>query len=122
MTISPFDYVKSINTTKEELEDLSGYVPFITNKALSYFPDTIFYANEMNQHNDVPPKGQFLYYLNTITRAKRFSKWHKPEDNETLELVKEYFGYGAEKAKQNIRILTKEQLEEIKTKIKGIAK
>ena len=53
--MKPFDYINSINFTKKNLmrgtenDDLAekGYVPYITNKTLSYFTDTLLYANEM---------------------------------------------------------------------------
>lgn len=115
-----FDYVRAINQTKEEIDDMSAYVPFVVNRQLSYFPDTVFYSNEMNMCQIVPEKAQFEFFLNSIAKAKRFSKWEKPQENETLELIKQYFGYGTEKAKQAIRLLSSEQIDLIRKKIKGL--
>lgn len=119
---SPFDYVKSITTTKEDMlsnpeNDPQQYVPYIVNKSLSSFPDCLFFANEMNRYNSLDKDMQYHYYLNSIRKSKRFAKWLKRVDEENLDLVKKYFGYNNIKAKQALRILTTEQLEEIKNKM-----
>ena len=54
MKIGPFDYVKSINE-KSEMDDLSGYNPFLTNRAFAYHLDTILLAEEMNQAHHIGP-------------------------------------------------------------------
>ena len=116
---NPFDYVKAINS-KTEMNDFSGYVPFIVNRALSYFADCIFYVNEMNMYPSVPVEQQFSFYINSLTKAKRFSKWAKPENKEDIEAVCTYYNYSMEKAKEALKVLSKKQLELIKEKIKGI--
>lgn len=120
--MTPFDFINAINLTKKNLfEDplaKKDYVPFIINRGLSYFPDTILYANEMNRHSGIPVDWQFSFFLNTIPKKKRFSKWHKKDaETESLSLVKEYFGYSSEKATEALNILTDEQLVMIKEKL-----
>jgi len=81
--MSPFDYINAINFTKQNLfEDPQAhkdYNAWIVNKGLSYFPDTLLYANEMNRHYGIPKNWQFSFLLNSITKKKRFSKWSKKE-------------------------------------------
>lgn len=119
---SPFEFINAINQTKENLfEDPQAekdYSPFMINRGLSYFPDTILYANEMNQHSSIPKDWQFFFFLNNIPRKKRFSKWVK-KDSETksIQLVKEYYGYSLEKAKEALSVLSKEQLTMIEEKL-----
>jgi hypothetical protein len=48
---------------------------------------------------------------------RKFQPWQKPEKEEDLNVVKEYFGYSNEKAKSALRLLTKEQLSSIKEKL-----
>ena len=53
MNDSPFDFLNSINTTKKNLvrdegRGASEYAPYLMNKGLSQFPDTIVFANEIN--------------------------------------------------------------------------
>lgn len=118
--MTPFDYLNAINLTKDDFSDdpafQKDYVPFIVNRGLSYFVDTCLQANEMNVRPNIPKKWQFSYLLNSITKKKRFSKWHKQEIGDDLSMVMEYYGYSIEKAKVALSILTKDQLTMIKQK------
>ena len=124
--MNAFDYVNAINLSKKDMmtgtenDELAekGYVPFVTNRALSYFPETVMYANHMNIHHILDNKLQFHYLLNSIRPGKRFSKWAKREDGD-LQLVMEYFQYGIDKAKQVLPLLSEEQLSMIKTTLQS---
>lgn len=123
--MNPFDFVNAITTTKKDLmtgtdnDELSekSYTPFIVNKALSYFPDTIMYANEMNMHMVLDNKLQFHYLINSIRAHKRFAKWVKKSDNDDLEIVKEYYGYSNDKAIQALTLLSTNQLNLIRKQL-----
>lgn len=122
---NPFDFVNSINHTKKDLmtgsdnDDLSekGYVPFIVNKSLSYFPDTLLYANEINCLPNIDNKLQYHFLLNSIRPAKRFAKWVKKQDGNELENVKQYYKFNDEKATQALSLLSQEQLDFIRQKL-----
>jgi hypothetical protein len=120
---NPFDFLNEINLTKKDLirEDPlveKDYNPFMINRGLSYFADTVMYANEMNRHTGIPKIWQNDFFLNTITRKKRFSKWHKKDtESKSLQLVMEYYKYSTEKAKEVLAILTPEQLKMIEQKL-----
>lgn len=119
---NPFDFLKAINETKEDLMvdplNEKEYNPFLINRGLSFFPDTIMYANEMNRLSHVPPKSQFQYYINSVPKRKRYSKWFKKDaESKPLSLVMEYYGYSSEKAKEALKILTPEQLKQIEEKL-----
>jgi len=88
----------------------------MVNRGLSFFPDTVMYANEMNQRHYASVKWQFHFLLNSIPRKKRFSKWFKREEEKNLRLVMDCYGYSSEKAKQVLGILTPEQLKTIEEK------
>jgi hypothetical protein len=120
--MTPFDFLNSINYTKEDLFKEPNankiYQPYLVNRSLSYFHDTVVQANTMNQHSSIPSEWQFQFLLNSITKKKRFSKWEKKDKaTESLLLVQEYFGYSSDKAKDALSILTDEQLNEIKLKL-----
>lgn len=121
--MSPFDFLNAINTSKENLfekdpQAAKDYKPFLINRGLSYFPDTIFYANQMNQHPGLNKDMQFFFFLNIISRKKRFSKWSKKDaETESLELVKEYYGYSSEKATEALKVLSDDNLIMIKEKL-----
>lgn len=118
--MSFFDFLNAINTTKKDLlreDPLSekDYVPFMVNRGLSYFPDTIMYANEINRHAGIPKIWQFDFYRIGIPTRKRFSKWSKKDQNsEELQLVMNVYNYSAEKAARALEILTEEQLNTLK--------
>jgi hypothetical protein len=120
--MTPFDFINAINVTKENLfldpQAEKDYKSFLINRGLSYFPDTVMQANAMNLAFSCPPEWQFSFLLNSISKKKRFSKWHKKDaDTESLTLVKEYFGFSSEKARQALDILTEEQITMIKEKL-----
>jgi hypothetical protein len=121
-----FDFVNSINYKKENIlteENQSQYVPYVVNKSLSYFIDTIFQANEMNVRHTSDKRLQFDFLLNSVRSKKRFSKWAKPEKLESIEVIKEYYGYNDERAKEVVNILCDADINKIKDKLdKGGAK
>lgn len=115
------DFLNSINNNKKDLlkEDPiceKDYLPFITNKCLSYFSDTLFHANQMNELFFLPKKMQYDYLREKVSKRSRFSKWHKNENNADIDLIKEHYGYSTQKARQVISLLTTDQLAEIKEK------
>ena len=116
--MNPFDFVNAINTNKKDLivDDLSekSYVPYVINRQLSYFQDTVLLANEMNKHHQLDNKLQFHFLLNTVRNRKRFSKWFKPQDETDLGVVKDYYGYSNDKARQALTILSPNQIKILK--------
>ena len=101
------------------VDDISEktYSPFMVNRGLSYFPDTILYANEMNLNHHIDSRLQFDFLINIIKKKRRFSKWAKPMNIENLELIKEYYGYSNEKAKSVLSLLNDDQINELKMRI-----
>ena len=122
MKIELKEWLNSINTTKENLiketpESISSYQPFIINKCFSAHLDTILFANEMNQHPFIKKDMQYLYYLHSIRKRKRYSPWVKKVDVDNLELVKEYYNYNDEKAMEALSILNREEINFIKQRL-----
>jgi hypothetical protein len=119
--MNPFEYLNAINYTKQNImvDDLAekGYNPFMVNRSLSYFNDTVLMANEMNQHHHIDNFLQFSFLINIVRKKKRFSKWNKPETVSDVEVVKEYYGYNNEKARQVLSLLTSENIDELKKKV-----
>ena len=117
--MSPFDFVNSILQNKKQLivDDLTEkeYNPFLVNRSLSYHRDCIIYANEMNRRHFLDKKLQFDFLINTIRSQKRpFAKWIKSEKSENIECVKAYFGFSDSKAKEALRLLSEEQIQQLK--------
>lgn len=116
--MNPFDYVTSINYSKKDvMEDEKTYNAFMVNRSLSYFSDTVVLANEMNRYHHLDNRLQYQFLINIVRKRKRFSKWLKPEVENDIELVKEYYGYSNEKARQVMSLLSPSQIETIKKKV-----
>ena len=119
--MNPFEFANAINYTKKNImvDDITekAYAPYMINRQLSYFPDTVLAANEMNKNHHIDNRLQFDFFINIIRRRKRFSKWFKPEQISDLDVVKEYYGYSNEKARQVLTILSTEQINELKNKV-----
>ena len=53
--MNPFEYLNAMNYSKEDImhDDIAekSYNAFMINRSLSYFQDTVFFANEMNRHH-----------------------------------------------------------------------
>lgn len=118
--MSFFDFLNAINTTKKDLlkdDPLSekDYVPFMINRGLSYFPDTVMFANEMNRYASIPKNWQFDFYRIGIPTRKRFSKWSKKnESSEDVKLVMSVYNYSTEKAIRALELLTEDQLKSLR--------
>jgi hypothetical protein len=122
--MNPFDYVKAINAKKDLIRESEspalaekGYDPFLTNRALSYHSDTLWYANEMNQVPNTDKLLQYDYLLHSVRKGKRFSKWFKPTKVEGEDLIMEYYKCNSNRAKEYAKILTIEQIEDIRQKL-----
>ena len=118
--MSPFDYADYILRKKSPEGDLDfkDYAPFLINRSLSNHLDCVLYANDMNMWPGIDKDMQYQYLLNSIRPMKRkFVPWQKANSEKDIECVKIYFGYSNSKAKEALRILTDEQIADIKTKI-----
>lgn len=119
--MNPFDFLNSINTTKKDImiDDISekGYSPYIVNRSLSYFPDTVLIANEMNIRHSLDSKLQYHFLLNIIRKRKRFSKWAKAEQFESIDIIKQYYKCSNEKAKSILSLLNENQIAELKLRM-----
>ena len=119
--MNPFEFANAINYTKKNImvDDIveKSYSSYMINRQLSYFPDTVLAANEMNRNHHLDNRLQFDFFINIIRKRKRFSKWFKPEQISDLETIKQYYGYSNEKARQVLPLLSTEQINELKNKV-----
>ena len=119
-----FDFLNSINDNKKDLireDPLSEkeYNSFMVNRGLSYFPDTILYANEMNRAGDIPKQWQFDFYRIGISKRKRFSKWHKQDKlQEKIELIMKEYDYSRQKAMSVADLFDETSIDFLKEKYK----
>ena len=119
--MSPFDYLNTINDTKIDIMkddvDERAYNSFMVNRSLSYFPDTVALANELNRYHHLDKKLQYHFLLNIIRKRKRFSKWIKADVVADIDVVKQYYGYSNNKARQVLSLLSEDQLNTLRQKV-----
>ena len=116
---NPFDYANQILQGKKNLiiDEVTekDYMPFLINRSLSYHYDCVLFANEMNQRHYLDKKLQNDFLLNTVRSRKRpFAKWAKSEKSEDIECIKQVFGLSDSKAHEALRLLNKEQIQQLK--------
>ena len=120
--MNPFEFLNEINYGKNDImiDDLveKDYNSFMANRGLSYFNDSVIFANEMNINHHVDSRLQFDFLINIIRKRKRFSKWLKPQIENDVEVVKEYYGYSNEKARQVLPLLSADQINGLREKVK----
>ena len=115
-------FLKSINFQKNHLltdpeanlppEDIEKqYPPFVVNRCLSYFPDTLMHAQEMNLRGFLDKRLQYEYLLYSVRKRRRFAPWQKKESPEDLATIKDYYGFNNAKALEALKILTDSDIE-----------
>jgi hypothetical protein len=122
MKIELGEWLDSINHTKKDLiqenpDLISGYTPYVINRLMSAHLDTILYANEMNRYYTLDKDLQYQFYRNSISKKKRYSDWKRKKEIDDLDNVKTYYNYNTDKAREVLRILTREQLDFIAKKL-----
>ena len=116
--MNPFELINSISNTKKDiLENEKDYNAFMVNRGLSYFPDTVIYANEMNKFHHLDSRLQYQFLINTIRKRNRFSKWNKSIESENINAIKKYYNYSNEKARDVLPLLSNENLNTIRGRI-----
>ena len=102
------EILNSINTGKEPIindTNEKAYVPFVVSRCLSNFPDTLFYANELNSKNVTDRKMHYDYLFHSVRKRKRFSPWLKREESAEIDAVIWFFGMSRTKAEEALKVL-----------------
>ena len=101
----------------EDEEWIKKYPPYIVNKCIAPFTDSVMLVNEINQLHHLDKKLQFDFLINSLRPRKRYAPWMKAKKLKSLEYVKEFYGYNNEKAKAALDILNDKQISAIKEKL-----
>lgn len=116
--MNPFDYVNNILSSTNNIMDENNekfYNKFLTNRALSYFPDTILYAQEMNI-SGVDSRMQYDYLRHSVKKYRRKkNKWHKLDKNNDIEFLTKVFNCTRKDAETALTFISEEKLKELKT-------
>jgi len=119
--MKPGDYLRAMNYTKEDLfvepQADKDYSPYVINRCLSYFIDTVMYVNEMNRFPEIPKKEQFNYFKSSIRQRKRFSNWVKKVEDNNVEIVKEALNMSTRRATEIVDVLTDKDMEILRSRV-----
>lgn len=119
--MNPFEFCNDINYGKSNImvDDIAekAYNAFMVNRQLSYFNDTVLMANEMNLNAHLDSRLQFDFLINIVRKKRRFSKWAKAQKNDDVEVIKTYYGYSNDKARQVHSLLSSDQINDLKKKV-----
>lgn len=114
----PWDYLKAIGQRQHMLiaePNLEkSYPDFIIRRALSMSESTALVANEANLLSSLPKRLQHDFLFHIFPKGYIRTEWIKADKEEYLEVVKEFFGYSERVSRMALRVLTTEQLEEMK--------
>jgi hypothetical protein len=121
----PFDFINEASYSKKDLiltdespEEIEKmYNPYIVNRGFSFYNDTVLHANEMNMRHHLFKGAQFHYYLGALRSRKRFSKWHKLEKDDDLDLIQKYYQCNRQVAKQYLDVLSPEEIKNINSRV-----
>jgi len=99
-------------------DDEKNYNPFVVNKVLSGYIDTVYLSNMMNLSSHLDKKMQYDFFFHSIRKYKRkYSKWLKSKEVENINIIKEYYNISLNKAKEVLLILSEEQITELKSRL-----
>ncbi|MDD4242801.1 MAG: DNA polymerase clamp loader subunit A [Bacilli bacterium] len=116
MNYTPFDYLKTINNKDGQLP-IDNYNLFIINRGLSFNSQTILFANELNMNHHIPNNWAYDFLYFGIPKKKRYDKWIKREEVKDLDVIVEYYNISFTKALQYSKILSVEQIKELKRRL-----
>ena len=96
-------------------DEEKGYSPFMVNRGLSYFQDTVLLANEMNMNSHIDSRLQYDFLRTAVRQRKRFSKWMKKTVPAKIEVIKEYYGYSDAKAESVADLISDDDIKHMKS-------
>lgn len=118
MAIELKEWLNSINFSKQDLSDnIREYPPYVINKILSGDMGCVSLVNELNKRYTMSPDMQYKFLLYSIPKKKRYNPYVKKTNEKYLDIVKEYFKVGTEKAKEYLEVLDIEQLQSIEKQL-----
>lgn len=125
--LSPFDFIGNVSSgdkgtnlfagvsaaDESENETAKSYNSFMVNRGLSYFSDSVYAANEINKHSNMPAKMQYDFYRHVLRPRRRFSKWTKSKTYDTdVAMIAEMYHISKKEASSYVELLTPEQIDE----------
>jgi hypothetical protein len=99
---------------KEDPNNLGDYTPYLINRAMSYFPETIQIAQHMNTLSLLPPEVHYRLWHSLLPKGnKRYARWGKKLIPDNLKLVQDYFGCNNIRAREYLDMLSEDDIHSI---------
>lgn len=115
--MSPFDIIGGIVSSHDDKWEEIGekdYNSFMVNRGLSYYPDCVMLANEINRRYHIPKQMQYLFFLESVTpKKKRFAKWASSKKDSEIQLVADYYQVSLRKAAAIRNLLSDQDMSEV---------
>lgn len=114
-----FDFLNDLNHQKKNLlrEDIHAekeYSPWIVNVGMSLHPDTILYANDMNEYYHISKAMQYDFYIHGVRSRKRFAKWPKQlAVHKDADTIKKVFNINIKRACEYIELMDPKVIKDI---------
>jgi hypothetical protein len=132
-TIGPFDLVNALTETKEPVHRESSHPKevekdyedksFVVLRAMSYWPDTVFLANEMNLHHHLPGSIQMDYLMATVQKKVRpRKKWISRDKEVRIDAIRRAYGVNLPAALDMVDLIPEETLNRLVDTFKLVTK
>lgn len=113
------DFLNDINQNKENIlkgdeQAEKDFSPFIVLLMLSYHPDTVGIANELNCRHGMNKRMQYDFLIRTVRKGKRWSRIGRPPKNDDVQMLMEYYCYSEARAVDTLRVISEETLEDLR--------
>ena len=116
-----FENIAALTETKHVFtdEDLKDYSSYIINTAFSMSKQTVLLANTMNVACNTSDRMNKDFYQNMLPKQKIYLKWSKKDKSNDgdIDMIIKYYSCNKEIALQYLDILTKEQINYIKSQL-----
>lgn len=121
-----FDWTKEINTTKSHPDsftdqDWEVWNSYMVHKVLSMNPKFTEIVNEIQTLPPTSKKEIYTIYRDFIPRNREWSKYIKSKTKEPnkdlVEILRDYFKLSSREIKDYIRVLSKDQIQDLLTSL-----
>lgn len=124
--VNPFDYIKALSYTKENVIDTLGieeYIPFLANLAFALHKDSILYANDMNMRPGIDKELNWSYYYNGLPKRQRFAEWPKKRKeiaNDDVIVIMELYNINRTNAELYAGLISDNDMNKLREFKKGL--
>jgi|APSaa5957512576_1039674.scaffolds.fasta_scaffold02734_8 hypothetical protein len=117
--INPFDFLNKINNNGNNIvrdnPELT-YPEFMVNRGMSLHSDTIFQAYQADQMHDIHDEAKMDYYIGSVSKRKRYSKWPKQVADDDVTFIQELYQVNRYIAEDYIKLMPDNGVDMLRSK------